>query len=163
AGATLPLIGVANTSPNGTHGVSIVDSYGAKWTFGGNGFQALRDGVATSGGGTLYVFWNNQVWVKGIDGQWYVWNGAVWMTSGWRSIRESGGRRGRRQGGRHHHRCRRGLSRDVGQPRVREGCLRARRDFRRRGPRHDDARQSARVNQPDGRFVDRGLRNSQRP
>lgn len=71
-------------SPNGTKGVTVVDSSNGVWTLGANG-ETLRNGTHMAGGlGTVYLWLNQAVYVLGTDqpANWYRWSGVKWELVG---------------------------------------------------------------------------------
>lgn len=60
-------------SPDGTKSATIVDKDGGTWTFGKDG-ETLRDGEWMGRGkGSIYKYYQGNVYVLGTDSNWYVW------------------------------------------------------------------------------------------
>lgn len=69
-------------SPDGTRGVSIVDSAGAKWTFGVDR-ETLKNGVQVGrGSGVEYLYYKRTVYVKSVGGIWFKWSESEWIEIG---------------------------------------------------------------------------------
>jgi hypothetical protein len=77
--------GVGTTpSPSGTRtppASQIVDNNLDVWTL-GSGLETLRNGVHVSGLGTQYLWYQNTLYVLGVDEQWWRWTGDGWSPHG---------------------------------------------------------------------------------
>ena len=81
--ATAPSSG--SVSPDGTvvPTVSqIIDGSGAVWTIGAGGV-ILRNGTSAAGGLGSQILWkSNNIYVFGVDGNWWQWTGSGWINVG---------------------------------------------------------------------------------
>ena len=71
-------------SPSGTRtppAPQIVDNNLDVWTL-GSGLETLRNGVHVSGLGTQYLWYQNALYVFGVDEQWWRWTGDGWSPHG---------------------------------------------------------------------------------
>mgnify|MGYP001577330888 CR=1 FL=1 len=60
---------------------SIVDANGGIWTL--DGINVLLNGVSASGGtGTKILLVNQNIYVFGVDNNWWLWNGTTWINVG---------------------------------------------------------------------------------
>jgi hypothetical protein len=74
---------VTGASPDGTTATTITDSSGNTWTLGATttgGKQTLKNGaVVGTIGGTLYLFYSNNVYLQIDTGKWYQFAGSNWI------------------------------------------------------------------------------------
>lgn len=67
-------------SPDGTMGTVVYDSKVDKWTI--EGVNLLRNSFDTTGRGTVYLYFNHEVYTLGMDSNWWVWRDEKWALYG---------------------------------------------------------------------------------